>query len=281
MLSPFSKDWKITMGPRHNPFQLLLTFFFLGAISASVGLCAESLPANAGGQAPTGAASPDYTYRIKVLSVESIPINGGTPVPKNCDLQNFDAYCNQSKDPSRKNTMLVQSNDGKSFKITCTVDSRWSKCVPLPLGDTFDAKKGKNGITVLYKDSKGKDRSQLYKLVDDAQEAKSGTLTAPQPHAEESVQEPTGTVPVPAAPVSTAQTTPLESVKCKFNSAPPGAEITVDGKYMGNTPSVISLGAGTHDIALSLAGFAQWQRQLTITAGSDVDVTATLQKSQP
>src|SRR5271166_1236561 len=108
------------------------------------------------------ATSQAYPLQIKVLSAEYHSLDSGTPVPKNCDLQNFDAYCNESKNPTVQNVMVVQDADGKSFTIGCTVDSRWSKCAPLPVGQTFDARKDKHGITVLYLNAKGKETKQLY-----------------------------------------------------------------------------------------------------------------------
>jgi hypothetical protein len=65
---------------------------------------------------------------------------------------------------------------------------------------------------------------------------------------------------------------------CNFSSIPPGAEITLDGKYVGSTPSGIPLSAGTHSVVLSLPGFAQWKRDLTVSEGSDLSVSAILQK---
>jgi hypothetical protein len=70
-------------------------------------------------------------------------------------------------------------------------------------------------------------------------------------------------------------------VKCNFSSTPPGAEITVDWRYVGSTPSEISLSIGTHIVVISAPGFAEWKRELTVVADSEVNVTASLQKAQP
>ena len=72
----------------------------------------------------------------------------------------------------------------------------------------------------------------------------------------------------------------MEEVRCNFNSTPPGADITVDGKYLGNTPSEIPLSTGTHVVILSMPGFTQWKRDLTVTSGSELTVGAILQKEQ-
>ena len=61
-------------------------------------------------------------------------------------------------------------------------------------------------------------------------------------------------------------------------SHPSGAEITLDGAYVGNTPSALALTAGSHQIEMSLPGFAQWTRKIDILPGSNLSVAATMQK---
>lgn len=176
--------------------------------------------------------------------------------------------------------MRVQGSDGKTYNISCVVDSRWSGCTLLPEGQTFDAKKSKQGITVLYRDSKGKDKKQLYQMAATAPPLKPAlAATAPQPAAADT----SGAAPAasPAPPASAAQSATPKRVLCTFTSTPDGAEITVDGNFVGNTPSGIALSTGTHFIVFSLTGYAQWKRKLTVEPGSDVNVTATLQKAQP
>jgi hypothetical protein len=70
-------------------------------------------------------------------------------------------------------------------------------------------------------------------------------------------------------------------VKCNFSSTPAGAEISVDWRYVGNTPSEIGLSTGTHVVVISMPGFAEWKRELTVGPDSAVNVTANLQKAQP
>jgi hypothetical protein len=70
----------------------------------------------------------------------------------------------------------------------------------------------------------------------------------------------------------------VERVKCNFSSTPAGADITLDGKYVGSTPSEIELGTGTHVVVFSMPGFTQWKRELTVLPGSVLTVSAILQK---
>jgi len=59
-------------------------------------------------------------------------------------------------------------------------------------------------------------------------------------------------------------------------SDPDGADITIDGKFVGNAPSTLQLGPGDHIITVTKAGYAAWEKTITATAGGNVNVTATL-----
>lgn len=59
-------------------------------------------------------------------------------------------------------------------------------------------------------------------------------------------------------------------------SAPDGADITVDGKFVGSTPSTLQLAPGDHTIILQKAGYKAWQRTMTVNAGGSVTINATL-----
>ncbi|MGB8580140.1 MAG: PEGA domain-containing protein [Candidatus Sulfotelmatobacter sp.] len=248
-------------------------------------------------------AAKQYPLHITVLSAEFHPLNSGTPVPKDCDLTNFSAYCNESKTPTVQNIMRVRDAEGESFSIVCTVDSRWSRCASLPVGETFEARKDKHGITVLLRNAKGKEKKELFQVVAAAAEPRPDTAVKAQPVVPPSTspapapaaQSAAAAEPQPVAPppvlatqsasgasASTTLPAATEKVRCNFTSSPPGAEITLDGKYVGNTPSEIAVNAGTHVVAFSTPGFIQWKRDLTVEAGSIVvNVTASLQKSQP
>jgi hypothetical protein len=83
--------------------------------------------------------------------------------------------------------------------------------------------------------------------------------------------------PVASAAQSTNGTDPLlTSVEVK--STPDGADITVDDKYMGSTPSTLKLAAGDHKIKLEKSGFKTWERTLTVSAGATATVNPTLDK---
>jgi PEGA domain len=237
-------------------------------------------------------AGVNNNIRIKVLDSEtrSVSLEGGD-VPKNCDQVNFDAYCHNSKTSQVTNTLLVQEGNNPPFRVSCNIDSKWSRCIPLPKGESFDAKREKRGLEVYYIDDKGKARSQLYAVVStDGKTSPPATAAAvaTQPAPAAVAPRQSSPAPTPAPSVGSAQATmqeatpqKVEKVKCNFSSTPPGAEIALDGKYMGSTPSEIPVSTGTHVVIFSLPGFAEWKRELTVEAGSVVNVTASLQKRQP
>lgn len=221
------------------------------------------------------AASKNTPMRIKVLDSETRSVVlDDSGVPKNCDGLNYDAYCNSSRTALVTNTSLVQQENGISFRIACTIDTKWSKCIPLPKGETFDARKEKHGITVYYQDDDGKARKQLYALLGPVANANSVATTAvPAPSAPAPTQNAAQSATTAAPPVGLQET-----VRCSFSSAPSGAEVTLDGRYVGSTPSILGLAAGDHVVVMSMPGFLQWKRELTVAPGSDLSVNAVFEK---
>jgi hypothetical protein len=63
-----------------------------------------------------------------------------------------------------------------------------------------------------------------------------------------------------------------------IKSTPDGAEITIDGKLVGTTPSTVQLTPGDHRVSIDKSGFKQWQRMITVTAGGAINLEATLDK---
>ncbi|MFZ0481463.1 MAG: PEGA domain-containing protein [Terriglobales bacterium] len=227
------------------------------------------------------AASRNSEMRIKVLDSETHSAGlQGEDVPKNCDGVNFDAYCNNSKTVQVTNTLLVQAGNDPPFRVSCNIESKWSKCTPLPKGESFDARREKRGIVVYYVDDKGKVRGQLYTFVGGEPKvsvaANGAAVAAPTQNAGPAPTQGPGAAPVAAAAASSAR----ETVKCSFSSTPAGAEVTVDGKYVGSTPSVLGVATGKHVVTISIAGYTQWKRELEVTTGSELTVNAVLEKAQ-
>ena len=62
-------------------------------------------------------------------------------------------------------------------------------------------------------------------------------------------------------------------------SNPDGAEVTIDDAFMGNAPAKLRLKAGKHSIKVSMAGYKDWTREMTVMSGSQVSLAATLEKT--
>ena len=65
----------------------------------------------------------------------------------------------------------------------------------------------------------------------------------------------------------------------QLSSNPTGAEITIDGNYVGNTPTLIKLRPGTHSIRMTMPGYAPWVRSIETAAGESRNFAATLEKT--
>src|ERR1700730_14742660 len=124
----------------------------------------------------SSAAIKTERFRITVLDAHSQPLDvNPDTTPRDCDNVNYSGYCHESKVAPVRNTMRVQSGNGKPFDITCVWDSRLSRCVALPIGQTFDARKDKHGITIFYENEKGGASKQRYTVVEAAQVANPAT----------------------------------------------------------------------------------------------------------
>jgi hypothetical protein len=88
---------------------------------------------------------------------------------------------------------------------------------------------------------------------------------------------------VEASTQTSSQTSPQSAEtalsKIDVKSDPVGAEITVDEKYMGSTPSDLRLAPGDHKMKLEKSGFKPWEKTLTVASGGSATVDATLEKN--
>jgi hypothetical protein len=80
-----------------------------------------------------------------------------------------------------------------------------------------------------------------------------------------------------AAPANAAPAAPA-TAKLSVSSAPDGADIVVDGGFVGNTPSDVQVPEGEHTVTVKKTGFKDWERRLKVSAGSNVRLNAELEK---
>lgn len=78
---------------------------------------------------------------------------------------------------------------------------------------------------------------------------------------------------LPAAGAASAAQASLE-----VESTPPGADIEVDGNFIGSTPSSVAIAAGLHEVVVRKRGFATWKRRISISSGS-IHLNAELEPS--
>lgn len=77
---------------------------------------------------------------------------------------------------------------------------------------------------------------------------------------------------VAAAPPST------EPGTVTVSSTPAGADVMVDGAFVGNAPANLKLPPGRHSVAVTSSGFRPWSRDLTVLAASETNLNAVLEK---
>ncbi len=70
----------------------------------------------------------------------------------------------------------------------------------------------------------------------------------------------------------------LEEASIEFSSTPSGADILIDGSFVGNTPSTLRVAPGRHVIELRVGGYRPWTRTMTVEPGSHPSIRATLEK---
>lgn len=62
------------------------------------------------------------------------------------------------------------------------------------------------------------------------------------------------------------------------SSTPDAAEVYVDGAFVGNATETLKLPAGKHTIKVTLAGYKDWTKDLTVLANSELKLNAALEK---
>jgi hypothetical protein len=70
------------------------------------------------------------------------------------------------------------------------------------------------------------------------------------------------------APAAAAAPSLVAQASLVIDSTPPGADIDIDGAFVGNTPSTVPVPSGSHAITVKKKGFSDWTRNLSVTGGS-------------
>jgi PEGA domain len=76
---------------------------------------------------------------------------------------------------------------------------------------------------------------------------------------------------------ATATSAAVAAPRVSVVSTPDGADIEIDGSFVGNTPSSVELATGEHVVTVTKSGYKPWQRKLKITGG-EIHLSAELEK---
>ena len=69
--------------------------------------------------------------------------------------------------------------------------------------------------------------------------------------------------------------------KLQIESTPSGADIEVDGSFVGDAPSDLQVSEGNHTVVVKKSGFKNWERRLKSSAGSSSAGVRTGESGQP
>src|SRR5258708_3006312 len=72
---------------------------------------------------------------------------------------------------------------------------------------------------------------------------------------------------------------PSENGRIIVSSGADGADVYVDDNFVGNAPATLKLPAGKHTVKVSQKGYTDWSKDLSVFAGSEVNMKATLDKN--
>ena len=101
--------------------------------------------------------------------------------------------------------------------------------------------------------------------------------------AEQSVQNPAdpqsaGTQSQPVASAAAPSSGAPVTGSIEVHSTPEGAEVYLDGAFVGNAPATLKLAPGQHTIRVTQSGYKDWSREIAVQAGSDAHLSASLDK---
>lgn len=73
---------------------------------------------------------------------------------------------------------------------------------------------------------------------------------------------------VAGEPSSVTSAASAETASLTVDASVPNCDIEIDGNFVGNTPSTLTVAPGKHEIAVKKTGYAPWTRSMMVGAGS-------------
>ena len=68
---------------------------------------------------------------------------------------------------------------------------------------------------------------------------------------------------VPANPLAA----PVSGAQLHTSSTPTGGDTEIDGNFVGNTPSIVVVAAGQHQLVVEKSGYKPWERKIAVSSG--------------
>ena len=99
------------------------------------------------------------------------------------------------------------------------------------------------------------------------------------PEAKAVPTEPSMTKPAEAGSAAPAPVATEDKGKISVSSTPSGADVYVDDLFVGNAPATLKLLSGKHTVKVSQQGYKDWSKQISVFAGSEAGLAATLEKN--
>ncbi|HWW16825.1 MAG TPA: PEGA domain-containing protein [Candidatus Dormibacteraeota bacterium] len=213
----------------------------------------------------------EYPVALKVIETDALSSKAdGSRVTTTCTNTGSDSFtCDSEQVPGAQHTELVSfadPSDGKLYMITCvqgagvgfaqgfaagTGVATVTGCALPP--STYRARWDRGRLKVLH-ERNGKEREITFVVLS------STPLSAGNPRLQTS-----GMI--------------SEEAHLALSSVPPGAEISLDGDFVGQTPSSIPVSPGEHWIKITKTGYKQWERKIR-TRGGEVTIAAQLELEQ-
>ena len=73
---------------------------------------------------------------------------------------------------------------------------------------------------------------------------------------------------VPAPDAAPAAAPAVQTASLLVESSVPNCDIEIDGDFVGNTPSTLTVAPGKHAVTVKKTGYADWTRNMTVATGS-------------
>ncbi|MGA3164796.1 MAG: PEGA domain-containing protein [Terriglobia bacterium] len=214
--------------------------------------------------------------RIEFEVTEEILVSGHVVIAKGSVAQGKILDVKGTGKPKAKDAEVV-------FQFT-TVRAVDNQEIPLRLQGSKSRKENAKGAEVAERSPIpgyptrliGAEKGKEYTVYTDGSFAINAADAVAVPPAATSAGAPAA-VAAPAAPTA-AVDVGMEPASVEFNSEPKGADILIDGTFVGNTPSTLRMTPGRHNLEIRLTGYRSWTRTMVVDPESHPAVRATLVK---